>query len=120
MSEVNHETTQDTSHEHAHEDVKKEKVTTEEFKVNGEAIVGKVKEIIREGNIRRITIKNEEGKTLLEIPLTLGVVGGLLMPTLAAIGAIGALIANLSIRVERVEKHEVAEEEKATPEIVNV
>ena len=87
-----------------------EKVTTEEFKVSGEAIVSKVKEIIREGNIRRITIKNEEQKTLLEIPLTLGVVGGLLLPTLAAIGAIGALIANLSITVERVERDEVVAE----------
>lgn len=93
------------------ETVNSENVTTEEFKVNGEAIVGKIKEIIREGNIRRITIKNDEGKTLLEIPLTLGVVGGLLLPTLAAIGAIGALIANLSIRVERVEKP-VSEEAK--------
>ena len=90
-----------------------EKVTTEEFKVSGEAIVGKVKEIIREGNIRRITIKNDEEKTLLEIPLTLGVVGGLLLPTLAAIGAIGALIANLSITVERVEKDEVVTENPA-------
>ena len=96
-----------------------EKVTTEEFKVNGEAIVTKVKEIIREGNIRRIIIKNDEDKTLLEIPLTVGVVGGLLLPApaalLAALGTIGALIANLSITVERVEKKEVIETKDADP-----
>jgi len=78
-----------------------QEVTTEEVKVSGEAVVGKVKELIREGNIRRITIQNESGKTLLEIPLTFGVVGALLAPQLAALGAVGALIANLSIRVER-------------------
>ena len=76
-------------------------VTTEEVKVSGEAVVTKVKELIREGNIRRITIQNEAGKTLLEIPLTFGVVGALLAPQLAALGAVGALIANLSIKIER-------------------
>lgn len=91
-------------------------VTKEEFKVNGEAIVSKVREIVREGNIRRITIKNDEDKTLLEIPLSLGVVGGLLLPTFAAIGAIGALIANLSITVERVEPKETANEEEVATE----
>ncbi len=74
---------------------------TEEFKVSGEAVVGKVKELIREGNVRRITIKNEEGKTLLEIPLTVGVVGAVLLPVWAAIGAVAALVANLSIVVVR-------------------
>ena len=76
-------------------------VTTEEVQVSGEAVVSKVKELIREGNIRRITIQNEAGKTLLEIPLTFGVVGALLAPQLAALGAVGALIANLSIKIER-------------------
>ncbi len=78
-----------------------EEVTTEEVNVSGEAVVGKVKEILREGNIRRITISNEAGKTLLEIPLTVGVVGAIIAPQLAALGAVGALIANLSIRIER-------------------
>lgn len=77
------------------------KVTTEEVNVSGEAVVGKVKELLREGNIRRIMIRNDEGKTLLEIPLTIGVVGALLVPQLAALGAVGALIANLNIRIER-------------------
>lgn len=77
------------------------KIITEEVKVSGEAVVSKVKEILREGNIRRITIRNDSGKTLLEIPLTFGVVGALIAPQLAALGAVGALIANLSIGIER-------------------
>jgi|GEM_PF-191656 len=74
----------------------------EEFKVSGDRVVETVKNLIREGNVRRITIKNEEGRTLLEIPLTLGVVGTVLLPVWAAIGAVAALVANLTISVERV------------------
>ncbi len=74
---------------------------TEEFKVSGEAVVAKIKELVREGNVRRITIKNEEGHTLIEIPLTIGVIGTVLLPVWAAIGAIAALVANLTIAVER-------------------
>ncbi len=81
-----------------------EKVRTEELKVSGEGLVAKVKELVHEGNIRRITIKNEEGKVLVEFPLTLGVVGALLVPTLAAIGAVAALVTNCTIVVERVEE----------------
>lgn len=76
---------------------------TEEFKVTGDALVGKLKELLHEGNIRRITIKNEEGNTLIEVPLTLGVVGVLLLPVWAAIGAIAALAARLTIVIEKVE-----------------
>jgi hypothetical protein len=75
----------------------------EEFKVSGEAVVSKVKELVYEGNVRRITIKNEEGKTLFEIPLVVGVIGALLLPQLAALGAVGALIARLTITIEREE-----------------
>ncbi len=75
---------------------------TEEFKVSGEAVVSKVKELVREGNVRRISIKNDEGRTLVEIPLTIGVIGTVLLPVWAAIGAIAALVANLTITVERV------------------
>jgi hypothetical protein len=64
--------------------------------------VAKVKELVHEGNIRRIIIKNEEGKTLIEIPLTLGVVGAVLLPVLAAVGAIVALVADCTIVVEKV------------------
>lgn len=79
-----------------------ENVRKEEFRVRGDAVLSKIKEIIHEGNVRRITIKNEEGNTLIEIPLTLGVVGVLLLPVWAAIGAIAALAANLTIVVEKV------------------
>ncbi len=64
--------------------------------------MAKVKELVHEGNIRRIIIKNEEGKTLIEIPLTLGVVGAVLLPVLAAVGAIEALVADCTIVVEKV------------------
>ena len=74
---------------------------TEEFKVSGEAVLSKVRELVHEGNVRRITIKNDDGKTLIEIPLTLGVIGTVLLPVWAAIGAIAALAANLTIAVER-------------------
>ncbi len=76
---------------------------TEEHKVRGENLVSKVKEILHEGNVRRISIRNEDGKELIEIPLTIGVVGTLLLPAWAAIGAIAALVTNCSIVVEREE-----------------
>ena len=79
-----------------------EKVRYEEFKVNGDAVVSKIKEIIHEGNVRRITIKNDKGVILMEIPLTIGVVGAILLPVWAAIGAVAAMAVNLSIVVEKV------------------
>ncbi|MBE9186265.1 DUF4342 domain-containing protein [Microcoleus sp. LEGE 07076] len=82
-----------------------DKVSVEELKINGNDLVAKVKELIHEGNIRRIIIKNEEGRILVEVPLTLGVVGGVigaaLFPVIAAVGAIGALVAHLTIIIER-------------------
>jgi hypothetical protein len=78
-----------------------EKVWTEELRVRGDALVGKVRELVREGNVRRIIIKDSEGRTMIEIPLTLGVVGALVIPVWAAIGAIAALAADWSIVVER-------------------
>ena len=80
-----------------------EKTYTEEFKVSGDAVVAKIKELLHAGNIRRIIIKNEEGQTLIEIPLTIGVVGAILLPVWAAIGAIAALAVRLTIVVEKVE-----------------
>ena len=80
-----------------------EKVRTEEFRVNGEELIGKIKNLINEGNIRRITIKNKEGKTVFEIPLTFGVVGALIAPQLAAIGAIAALLTEATVVVEKVD-----------------
>ena len=79
-------------------------VRTEEYQVSGEGLVAKVKELVHEGNIRRIIIKNEEGETLIEVPLTLGVVGAVLLPVWAAIGSIAALVANGTIIVEKIEE----------------
>jgi hypothetical protein len=87
-----------------HEEVKTEEVRTEEFQVNGDFLVAKIKELLNQGNIRRIILKNEDGKTLIEIPLTVGVVGVILLPVWAAIGAIAALAVKLTITVEKVEK----------------
>ncbi len=77
---------------------------TEEFSVNGDDLLKKVKEIIAEGNVRRITVRDKKGKNLVELPLTVGVVGAVLAPILAAIGAIAALVTECTIVVERAEK----------------
>lgn len=79
-------------------------VRTEEFNVSGDKVISTIKDLLEEGNIRRVILKNEEGKTLIEIPLTLGVVGVVLLPVWAAIGAIAALAARMTIVVERVDK----------------
>lgn len=73
----------------------------ETFEVKGEDVVKKVKELIREGNVRKITIKDKEGKTIASFPLTFGVVGAVLAPVLAAIGAIAALLTECTITIER-------------------
>jgi hypothetical protein len=78
----------------------------EEFKVKGEDLVEKVKQLIHEGNVRRLIIKDEAGKVYLEIPVTVGVIGALIAPMLAAVGAIAAMVANLKIEVIREEPKE--------------
>lgn len=78
----------------------------ERYRVAGEKLLSKVKELIKEGNVRRITIKNDEDKTLIEIPLTFGVVGAAIFPVWAAVGAIAALVTDCSIEVERHEPKE--------------
>ena len=87
--------------------VSEEKTRVEEFELRGEEVVSKVKELIHEGNVRRISLQTEEGKTLIEVPLTVGVAGAavasLLAPVWAAIGAVAALLAKLTIVVEREE-----------------
>jgi hypothetical protein len=75
----------------------------EEFSVAADDLVAKVKELIHEGNVRRIVVKDETGKTLIEIPVTIGVVGALLAPWLAALGAIAAFATNCTIIVVRSE-----------------
>ena len=74
---------------------------TEEFKVKGDDLLAKVKALINEGNIRSITIRNKEDKNIVVIPLTLGIVGAVLAPVLAAVGAIAALVTECTIVVER-------------------
>lgn len=81
--------------------------TKESFRVKGEQLLNKIKELIKEGNVRKITIHDHTGKEIMSFPLTLGVVGTLIAPVLAAIGALAALIGDCSITVER-------EEEKAS------
>lgn len=81
--------------------MEEKKTRTEEFRVSGGEIINKIKEIIHQGNVRRIIFKTEEGKTFLEIPLTIGVVGALIVPVWAAIGAIAALASKLTIVVEK-------------------
>ncbi len=79
----------------------KNNTNKEEFRVSGEEVVRKIKEIIKEGNARRILIKNEEDETLIEIPMTIAVVGTVLAPVLAAVGALAALLTKCTIVVEK-------------------
>jgi hypothetical protein len=78
-----------------------EQTRTQEFTVNGDEVVAKVKELIHEGNIRRIIIKNEDGRTMLEVPMTLGLIGAALLPVLAAVGAAAAIATRCTLVVER-------------------
>jgi hypothetical protein len=78
-----------------------ENFRTEEFKVEGEKLLSKIKELLHEGNIRKVIIKDKEGKTVMEIPMTIGVVGALIAPQLAAIGAIAALVTEATVIVEK-------------------
>jgi hypothetical protein len=73
----------------------------EEFKVKGEQLLQKTKELIKEGNVRRISIKDKEGNVIIEFPLTIGVIGAVIAPVLAAVGAAAALITECTISVER-------------------
>jgi len=79
----------------------KEKSNWESFKVTGDEILTKVKEIIKEGNARKIIIKNEKDETIMEFPLTIGAVGAVLAPLFAAIGTLAALATNCTILVEK-------------------
>ena len=73
----------------------------EQFKVQGKELAGKIRELIHEGNVRRIIIKNEQGHTFMEIPLTVAAIGAIAAPVLAAVGAIATLVAHFEIVVER-------------------
>ena len=84
-----------------HKEITGDNTVTEEFRVTGEMLLSKIKELVYEGNIRRIVIKNDSGTILAEFPLAVGVVGALLLPMWAAIGAIAALAADLTLVVEK-------------------
>jgi len=89
------------------EEIRDETIRVEEFELSGDAVVKKLKELVREGSVRRITIKNVEGETLLEIPFTLGLAGMaagvMLAPFWLAVGLIATVVAQLKIVVERIE-----------------
>jgi hypothetical protein len=85
------------------EEKKDTKTRFEEFRVNGGELLNKVKEVIHEGNVRRIILKDEHGKTFMEFPLTVGVVGAIVAPVLAAVGAVAALASSLTIVVEKID-----------------
>lgn len=74
---------------------------TESFRVKGEDLLKKVKSLIHAGNIRKISIEDKTGKTIIVLPLTIGVIGAILVPALAAVGAIAALVSECTIKVER-------------------
>ena len=93
-----------------------EKLRTEEFRVSGERMITKVKELLKQGNVRRIVIQNEDGRPLIDLPLTWGVVGTIVAPQLAALGAIAALITRGTIMVEKVGGAEPADAAPADPE----
>jgi hypothetical protein len=78
-----------------------EKEVPDNFKVTGEELMKKVKELIHEGNVRKIIIKNEEGETYMEIPLTIGLMGALAAPVLAAVGALAALAGKFTVEIVR-------------------
>lgn len=79
----------------------KRKQSSDEYRVRGEELLKKIKELIAEGNIRKITIKSKDGKPIIVLPLTIGVVGAVISPALAAVGAIAALVTDCTISVER-------------------
>jgi hypothetical protein len=94
-----------------------EQTRIEELSVSGDDLLHEVKEIVHQGNIRRITIKNDEGVSLIEIPLTLGVVGAVLLPVWAAIGAIAALAVSYTIVIEKIDAPEIEDAEESPAEI---
>jgi hypothetical protein len=86
--------------EGAEQEEGRRKTWREEHSVSGESVISKIKELLHEGNVRHIVIKNEEGRTLIEFPVTVGVAGALLVPVWAAVGAIAAIVSKCSIQVE--------------------
>lgn len=73
----------------------------EKYKVAGDKVVSTIKELIHEGNVRHVVIKNEEGRTLIEFPVSIGVAGAVLLPVWAAVGAVAAIVTRCTIEIER-------------------
>ena len=73
----------------------------EKHRVSGDRVIEKIKDLIHEGNVRHIVIKNDEGRTLIEFPVSIGLAGALLLPVWAAVGAIAAMVTKCTIEVER-------------------
>ena len=82
----------------------KKQTREETFRVEGSKLIGKVKDLIREGNVRSIIIKDKNGKEIIQVPLTLGVIGAAIAPALAAVGAIAALVTECTVTVVRENK----------------
>jgi phage-related minor tail protein len=76
-------------------------MTSSEFKIKGDDLMRKIRELIAEGNVNRIIIKDDSGKVYLEIPVTVGVIGAVIAPVLASVGALAALAADFTIEVIR-------------------
>jgi hypothetical protein len=95
--------------------MKRPKVRVEEFEVTGERLLATVKELVHQGNVRRIVIRNAKGMTLLEIPLVLGIAGAVFVPVWAAIGALAALLAKFTLVIERVQDAPAAADEDDEP-----
>ncbi|MGV3617499.1 MAG: DUF4342 domain-containing protein [Fimbriimonas sp.] len=79
----------------------KQDTFTEEIKISAEGLLDTIKELIHEGNVRHIQVKNPEGKVVFELPVTVGLIGIALLPVLAAIGAVAVLAADFTIVVTR-------------------
>jgi Flp pilus assembly pilin Flp len=77
-----------------------------EFKLNAKDLFAKIEELIKEGNARRIIIKDEKGRTYIEIPVTIGVIGVVLVPIMAAVAAIAALASNFTVEVIKLDDQE--------------
>lgn len=99
------------------------KTFTEELQVAGNQLVERLQELVQQGNIRRLIIRDAAGRTILEVPLTLGVVGGAVVaiwaPFIAAVGAVAALVARVHIVIERYQNPEDANMERSGPTIVD-
>ena len=94
-------TDEDTQEEGQEEEANGGSGRREQHRVSGDKVVGKIKELIREGNVRHIVIKNDEGRTLIEFPVSIGVAGALLLPVWAAVGAVAAIVTKCTIEIER-------------------